>query len=182
MLTEIKKPEFDVEIEIAYATSNNFTNAPVYRAAKCFLHPEAAQKLQLACKFAAQIGYRFRIFDAYRPTEAQFKLWEHSPDPDFLANPNSGSPHSRGVAIDLTLVDANGKDLDMGTAFDEFDPKSYHSNPEIPAEAQKNRRILLGIMTAAGWDWYDNEWWHYQLHNPRSYKLLSDSEAGANMI
>lgn len=182
MLTEIKKPEFDVEIYIAYATNDNFTSKPVYAKQKCFLHPVAAEKLQTAIGYAAEIGYRFKIFDAYRPTEAQFKLWEHTPDPNFLANPNSGSPHSRGVAIDLTLIDIDGNELDMGTAFDEFDPKSYHSSKKISAEAQKNRRILLGIMTAAGWDWYDNEWWHYQLANPRAYRLLNDSESGANMM
>jgi D-alanyl-D-alanine dipeptidase len=185
MLTEITAPEFDVEIAIAYATANNFSGAPVYcgaNAAKCFLHPVAAAKLQTAIKYAAGMGLRFKIFDAYRPTEAQFKLWEHTPDPDFLANPHSGSPHSRGVAIDLTLIDANGKELDMGTAFDEFDPKSYHSNLQISAAAQKNRRIILGIMVAAGWDWYDNEWWHYQLPNPRAYRLLSDAEAGTKII
>lgn len=182
MLTEIKKPEFDVETYIAYATEDNFTGKPVYAKAKCFLHPEAAEKLGTAIKYAAEIGYRIRVFDAFRPSEAQFKLWEHSPDPDFLADPNKGSPHSRGVAIDLTLISADGKDLDMGTAFDEFDPKSYHSNTEISAEAQKNRKILLGIMTAAGWDWYDNEWWHYQLFNSRSYSLLGDVEGGANMM
>jgi len=185
MLTEITKPEFDVEIEIAYATSNNFTNAPVYCGAagsKCFLHPVAAQKLQTAIKYAAGLGLRFKIFDAYRPTEAQFKLWEYTPDPNFLANPHSGSPHSRGVAIDLTLIDAQGTELDMGTAFDEFDPKSYHSNLIISAAAQKNRRIILGIMVASGWDWYDNEWWHYQLPNPRAYKLLSDYEAGTEIM
>ena len=182
MLTEICKPQFDVETYIAYATADNFTDKPVYARAACFLHSEAAEKLQTAIKYAAQIGYRFKVFDAYRPTEAQFKLWEHSPDPDFLANPNSGSPHSRGVAIDLTLIDESGAELDMGTKFDEFDPKSYHSNTEISAQAQKNRRTLLGIMTAAGWDWIDNEWWHYQLFNPRSYRLLDDAESGANMM
>lgn len=182
MLTEIKKPEFDVEIYIAYATEDNFTGKPVYAKPKCFLHPEAAEKLQIAIKYAAQLGYRIKVFDAFRPSEAQFKLWDHSPDPDFLADPTKGSPHSRGVAIDLTLIDKNDKELDMGTPFDEFDPKSYHSYIGFSAEVQKNRRILLGIMTAAGWDWYDNEWWHYQLFNPRSYSLLGDSESGANMM
>lgn len=182
MLIEITKSEFDVEIDIAYATTNNFTGAPVYSAHKCFLHPVAVEKLKIAIKYAAGMGYRFKLFDGYRPTEAQFKLWEHTPDPSFLANPYSGSPHSRGVAIDLTLIDENDKELDMGTAFDEFDPKSFHSETNISADAQKNRRILLGIMIAAGWDWYDNEWWHYQLPNPRAYRLLSDTEAGTNMM
>lgn len=185
MLTELKKPEFDVEIDIAYATPNNFTGAPVYcpsAAKRCFLHPEAAACLQKAISYAAALGLRFKIFDAYRPTEAQFKLWEHTPDPNFLAPPERGSAHSRGVAIDLNLIDATGAELDMGTEFDAFTPRSYHSNLEISASAQKNRRILLGIMVAAGWDWYDHEWWHYQLPNPRSYELLSDKQAGTKIM
>lgn len=182
MLKEIAKPEFDVELEIAYATSDNITGKPVYGAAKCYLHVEAAAKLKKAIEYAAGLGYRIKIFDAYRPTEAQWKLWEHSPNPDFLANPETGSPHSRGVAIDLTLIDKNGNELDMGTGFDAFTHKSYHSSMEVSAQAQQNRRILLGIMTAAGWDWYENEWWHYQLFNPRAYPLLSDEQAKAEMM
>lgn len=182
MLVRIEKPEFDVELEIAYASGNNFTGKPVYKVAKAYLHSEAAKLLEKAINYAGELGYRIKVFDAYRPREAQFKLWEHTPDPNFLANPETGSPHSRGVAIDLTLIDENGEELDMGTGFDDFTEKSYHSNTEISAEAQKNRRILLGIMTAAGWDWYDNEWWHYQLFNPRAYPLLNDSDSETEMM
>ena len=70
----------------------------------------------------------------------------------------------------------------MGTAFDAFTPLSYHGNRDISAVAQRNRALLLGIMTAAGWDFYRNEWWHYQLFNPRRYPLLSDSAANTNMM
>ena len=182
MLIKITEEEYNIELEIAYATSNNITGRPIYKKAECYLHVEAAKLLKKAISYAAGLGYRIKIFDAYRPTEAQFVLWEDNPDPKFLSNPHTGSPHSRGVAIDLTLIDSDGNELDMGTGFDDFTPKSYHSNTEISSEAQQNRRILLGIMTAAGWDWYDNEWWHYQLFNPRAYPLLSDSESGANLI
>ena len=181
-LVRITRPEFDVEIDLRYATNNNFTRAPVYKSQNCYLHNTAATALRETIKLAAGMGYRVKIFDAYRPTEAQFKLWEHTPDPNFLANPVSGSPHSRGVAIDLTLIDKSGQELDMGTEFDAFTPKSYHGNIEISPEAQKKRRILLGIMTASGWDWYENEWWHYQLPNPRGYRLWSDKDAGTGLI
>lgn len=181
-LVKIAKPEFDCEIYLAYATADNFTGKPVYAAHNCYLHEVAAKHLQETIKFARGMGYGIKVFDAYRPTEIQWKLWEHTPDPDFLANPASGSPHSRGVAIDLTLTDSNGQELDMGTAFDEFDPKSYHSDISVSEQAQRNRRMLLGIMTAAGWDNYNNEWWHYQLFNPRGYRLLSDAEAKTGLV
>lgn len=182
-LVEIKQPEFDIEIDIRYATSNNFTGAPVYKASKCLLFTEAAEKFAKAVKIAASLGLRFKVFDAFRPSEAQFKLWEHTPDPNFLADPTKGSPHSRGVAIDLTLIDKAGNELDMGTEFDAFTPLSYHAVTEgISVQAQTNRLILMGIMTASGWDFYRNEWWHYQLFNSKSYTLISDADAGTEMM
>ena len=181
MLVEITPKEYDVVIELAYATTNNFTGKPVYKANDCYLHPEAADLLKKAVVLAGSAGYKIKILDAFRPTEAQFKLWEHTPDPSFLANPHTGSPHSRGVAIDLTLL-KNGTELDMGTAFDDFTPASYHPDISISAQAQINRKILLGIMTAAGWDFYQNEWWHYQMFNPRAYRLYSDAELGLGLM
>lgn len=181
-LVAITPDKYDADIDIKYATRDNFTGKPVYKAAKCFLHPEAAEKFQKAIELAKPLGYRFRVFDAYRPAEAQWKLWEHSPDPEFLADPAKGSPHSRGVAIDLTLIDSNGDQLDMGTKFDEFSPLSHHGRTDISAQAQKNRILLMGIMTAAGWDFYRNEWWHYQLFNSRNYTLLNDKDAGTEMM
>ncbi len=181
-LVEIIPPAFDVQHEIAYATANNFTGKPVYSRVACFLHPEAAECLQKAIGYAKELGLGVKIFDAYRPTEAQWKLWEHTPDPDFLAHPERGSPHSRGVAVDLTLLDADGIELDMGTGFDEFSPKSHHGAADVSADAQRNRHILMGIMTSAGWDFFRNEWWHYQLFNSREYTLYSDVEAGTNMM
>lgn len=176
MLVEIKPPKFDVELDIAYASTKNFTGQKVYEKPHCFLHEVAAKHLLESIEHAKACGYRLKIFDGFRPKEAQQKLWDHSPDPVFLSHPEKGSPHSRGVAIDLTLLDKNGNELDMGTGFDDFTPKSYHSSKEISETAQKNRKILLGIMTASGWDFYNNEWWHYQLFNPRGYPLLSDNK------
>jgi D-alanyl-D-alanine dipeptidase len=174
-LVEIAAPAFDVDIFIAYATDQNFTGKPVYARPGCYLHPDAAACLQSAIGLARAIGLRFKIFDAFRPSEAQWVLWNHTPDPDFLADPRRGSPHSMGVAVDLTLIDADGKELDMGTAFDAFTPLSHHGVLDISPEAQRNRALLLGIMTSAGWDFFRNEWWHYQLFKPRDrYEVLSD--------
>jgi D-alanyl-D-alanine dipeptidase len=173
-LVEIDAKGFGVEIDIVYASPNNFTGKPVYARPGCYLHPDAGAALTRAAGLAAALGLKLRIFDAFRPTEAQFKLWAHTPDPEFLADPKSGSPHSRGVAVDLTLVDSRGEALDMGTGFDAFTPKSHHGSRDISAGAQKNRLVLLGLMTAAGWDFYRNEWWHYQLFRPRAYPLLGD--------
>ena len=174
-LTTITTDRFDVDIAQAYATSDNFTGAPIYSAAHCYLHADAGLLLQRAIGLAAALGYRFRIYDALRPSEAQWAMWRHTPDPVFLSDPRRGSPHSRGVAVDLTLIDAAGSALDMGTAFDAFTPLSFHGSLGVSQAAQRNRALLLGIMTAAGWDCYLKEWWHYQLFAPRQYPLLSDT-------
>ena len=182
MLIEILEETHGVEISIEYATANNFTGRPVYHRASCYLHPEAEGLLRNAVRIAEAFSLKLKIFDAFRPSEAQWILWNHTPDENFLANPHHGSPHSRGAAIDLTLVDLSGRTLDMGTQFDSFTTRSHHGNMEISEEAQHNRALLMGIMTTAGWDFYKNEWWHYQLFNARRLPLLSDSVLNASMM
>ncbi len=174
-LVEIRPPEFDVDLALAYATRDNFTGRPIYRRAAAYLHPEAAACLARAIELAAAQGLRLRIFDAFRPSEAQWALWRHRPDPEFIADPRRGSPHSRGVAVDLTLIDGAGRPLEMGTPFDDFSPASHHGAAGLSVSAQRNRALLLGLMSTAGWDFYRYEWWHYQLFDSRRFPLLSDS-------
>ncbi|HEU4825959.1 MAG TPA: M15 family metallopeptidase, partial [Dongiaceae bacterium] len=78
-----------------------------------------------------------------------------------------------GVALDLTLIDAHGRELDMGTDFDALTPRSHHGRTDLSPEAQRNRLLLLGLMTAAGFEFYTNEWWHYQLFGARSYPVVA---------
>ncbi len=181
-LVEITPQSHRVLVDLAYATPRNLTGKPVYRRALCYLHPEAAARLARAVELAAALGLRLKIFDAFRPSEAQWLLWNACPDPNFLADPRRGSPHSRGAAVDLTLIDAEGKELEMGTPFDAFTPLSHHGNTEVPVAAQRNRFLLLGLMSAAGWDFYGNEWWHYQLFNARQYPLLGDADLPQPMM
>ena len=184
-LVPITAATFDLDVALAYATADNFTGKPVYGAeAGCWLHADAARLLTRTVELARPLGLRLRVLDAFRPAEAQWVLWNHTPDPGFLADPRRGSPHSMGVAVDLELIDeTTGQPLDMGTAFDEFTPRSHHGNQDISAEAQRNRHLLMGIMTTAGWDFYRNEWWHYQLFNARArYPVLSDSVLGSESM
>ncbi|NQV47155.1 MAG: D-alanyl-D-alanine dipeptidase [Rhodospirillaceae bacterium] len=175
-LIEITPQSHNVDLQLRYATSDNFTGAPVYARPACYLHVEAEKLLTRAIDLAARQGWRFLIFDAFRPSEAQWKLWEHTPDPVFLADPAKGSPHSRGVAIDLTLLDAaTGVALEMGTDFDAFTAMAYHADTDVSPLAQENRYRLLGLMTAAGWDCYLKEWWHYQMFDSKSYGVLGDA-------
>lgn len=173
-----------LELALAYATADNVAGRPVYRQdAPALLHADAAAALARARDAAARLGLRLRIWDALRPSEAQWTFWRACPNPDLFADPRVGSPHSRGVAVDLTLVDgADGRPLDMGTGFDDPDPAAWHGSDAVSPGAQRNRALLLGIMTAAGWDFYGKEWWHYQLFGARSYPLWSDSALPARMM
>lgn len=184
MLVEITAQGFALDLDIVYATDRNFTGRPVYGRPACFLVEEAAIYLKRAVELAAPLGYRLKVFDGFRPAEAQWKLWNHTPNPDFIADPRRGSPHSMGAAVDLTLVDAaTGRELDMGTGFDDMRLISHHGVTEVSVEAQRNRHMLLGLMTAAGFDFFRNEWWHYQLFNARArYPVLTDAASGAHMM
>ncbi|OYZ38442.1 MAG: D-alanyl-D-alanine dipeptidase [Alphaproteobacteria bacterium 16-39-46] len=185
MLVEIKKNSPGIILEIAYATSGvlNFTKTPVYKNPFCFLHKTAAEKIHAIAARAQNLGFFLKIFDAFRPTEAQWKLWEFCPNPTFVADPKRGSAHSRGIAVDLTLVDGQTYDeLEMGTPFDDFTELSFHGNSDISPVAQKNRLLLLGLMTEGGFDFYAKEWWHYQLFEAQSYPLLSDKDAPHAMM
>jgi D-alanyl-D-alanine dipeptidase len=181
-MVEITRADFDVEIALAYATADNITGKPIYREPVCYLQETAAEKFRTAIGLAKPLGLRFKIFDAFRPSEAQWKLWDACPDPEFIADPRRGGPHNRGVAIDLTLIDQAGAELEMGTGFDDMRPLSHHARLDIPVEAQRNRFVLMGIMSAAGWDFYQNEWWHYQLFNARDYPLIDQSRLPKPMM
>jgi len=187
-LIEITPQTHEVIIDLRYATPNNFTRAKaaIYSDnARCYLHKDAEEKLSKAISRAQELGFKLKIFDAFRPIEAQTAMFKDTPNPEFLSPPETGSiPHCRGVAVDVTLVDDKGNELDMGTGFDEFSSRAHHANKEVSQEAQKNRKLLRNqIMMAAGWDDYKNEWWHYQLFNVREkYPALSDQDAGTNML
>lgn len=176
MLTKINPDNYNLILDLKYATTENFVKQKLYNKASLMLHDDASERLLIAADIANNLDMQLKIFDAFRPLKIQEYMWNKFQNNDFISNPNSGSiPHCRGIAVDLTLV-KNGNELDMGTPFDHFSEKSFHGNNSISITAQHNRLLLLGIMTQAGWDFYTNEWWHYQLFNPRSYEVIKDVE------
>jgi D-alanyl-D-alanine dipeptidase len=181
-LIPVTAADFDVEIALAYATPDNVTGKQIYRHADCYLHPEAARLLRRAVDLAKPLGLRFKIFDAYRPVEGQWALWNAFPDPEFVSDPRKGGIHTRGVAVDLTLIDRAGNELEMGTEFDSFAPQAHHGRTDITEQAQRNRFLLLGLMSAAGWDFYQNEWWHYQLFKSRDYPVVDQNSLPRPMM
>jgi D-alanyl-D-alanine dipeptidase len=163
-------------LDIRYATDDNLTGKPIYARPVALLLPQAAHLLRAAQRHAAALGLAIKVFDAYRPIEAQWALWNALPDARYVSDPRRGGVHPRGAAIDLTLLDAaTGQALDMGTGFDAVTEASAHASLAVPAAALRNRAVLLGLMTAAGWDCYGAEWWHYQLHDAAAYPPLCAS-------
>lgn len=177
-LVEITRASHGVEVDLVYATDRNFTGKPIYRAAHCLLLEPAEACLRKAIALAVGAGLNLKIFDAYRPPEAQQTLWEFLPDPTYVADLGLGSNHSRGTAIDLTLVDANGEELDMGTCFDAMTEASGHFYVNHPAHVQRNRLLLLGLMHAAGFAYIESEWWHYELPDSPQFPLIGDAHCG----
>lgn len=157
-------------IDIKYATTDNFVKEAVYPCGRCFLKPAAAKALMNVRDELKNEGYKLKLFDCYRPRPVQQKLWNKVPNPDYVAPPSEGSMHNRGVAIDLTLTDKFGKELDMGTPYDFFGPRAHHDYVELPDTVLGLREKLKSIMEIHGFSSIRTEWWHYSL-SKGSYPL-----------
>ena len=171
-LVSIAEATHDVLIDLIYASANNFTGQVIYEHPLCFLHPQAEAGLRRAVVAAREMGLKLKVLDAFRPQEAQEALWAVAPLPGYVADPKKGSNHTRGVAIDLTLVGADGKELDMGTPVDTMTDASHHFHAGHGAAVQINRARLLAIMLEAGFVYYTQEWWHYQLPDAHEFPLI----------
>ena len=153
----------DFAYDMCYATENNFLKAKVYDCAECYTRVKTAKALIEANKDFKQQGVKIKFFDCYRPNSVQYKMWEIVPNPQYVANPDKGSIHNKGGAVDITLVDMDGKELDMGTDFDYFGKRAYHDNVDLPHEILNNRKLLKETMEAHGFWSIRTEGWHYNL-------------------
>lgn len=154
-----------------YATDDNFLKSKVYDCAECFLRLKTVKALVIANEKFIKKGYRIKLFDCYRPLDIQKKMWSIVPNPNFVANPAKGSIHNKGGAVDITLVDSQGKELDMGTAFDFFGEKASHGYKNVSDVVKKNRNILKKGMMQAGFIPLESEWWHYNLKSALNDKV-----------
>lgn len=163
-----------LHIDLKYATADNITGAPIYREARCLLHTEAVTALAKSISIAQLAGLSLVVYDAYRPQQAQAILWNACPDPQYVVDVAIGSNHSRGTAIDVTLMDDRGHLLDMGAGFDEMHDRSHAWHPSVPPAAQRNRLLLNAIMFGGGFVGINSEWWHFELPDAARYPLLDD--------
>jgi D-alanyl-D-alanine dipeptidase len=159
----LKEYSQDFVYDMKYATEDNFLKAKVYDCAECLLRLKTVQALVAANEDFIKKGFKIKLFDCYRPLSIQNRMWEIVPNPKYVADPKKGSIHNRGGAVDISLVDANGKELDMGTPFDFFGIQASHNYSKLSKEVKDNRKLLKKIMIKNGFNSFDSEWWHYNL-------------------
>jgi D-alanyl-D-alanine dipeptidase len=151
-----------VKVDIKYATKDNFTKKQIYPCGKCYLRAPAAQAIKKANEILKKkYNYSLKMFDCYRPRPAQQRLWDAVPNADYVTPPSKGSMHNRGLAVDLTIVDDNGKDLDMGTPYDFFGIEAHTDNMSLPKKVLENRKLLTSVMKEVGFNGIRTEWWHF---------------------
>ena len=158
----LKDLSADFVYELKYATPDNFLKQAVYDCGECYLRKSTAEALVKANEAFKQLGYRIKLFDCYRPLSVQKKMWKILPGTHYVANPAKGSKHNRGAAVDLTLVDAQGKELNMGTPFDFFGKEAHHTYTEHPKEVLENRKLLKETLNKYNFKSIYSEWWHYE--------------------
>lgn len=162
-------------LDLRYATDNNFVDHVIYECGRCFLRPDVARQLKLVNRQLQEKGYQLKLFDCYRPLEVQWELWNEVPDPRYVADPREGSMHNRGMAVDLTIVNNSGEELDMGTGFDHFGQKAYHSyTSKLSKEVRNNRELLKNSMEAAGFQPITTEWWHYSYQGEKFWPVFEE--------
>lgn len=170
-----------VEIDVRYATDNNFLGENIYQGFnRALLHPEAFEQFKLANKKLREIkpGWNFLVFDALRPRSMQRRLFakvRSTPEKIYVMDPDLGSVHNFGFAIDLSCVDANGNEVDMGTGFDAFVKLAHPAledeflmSGELSEKQLENRIVLRTSMAAGGYTGIGHEWWHFNGH-PTDY-------------
>jgi len=160
-------------LDIRYASTNNFTHQVIYTQAECYIHKDLVEPLQKVIANLAKQNLRLKFYDCYRPVAAQFKLWEIVPDDRYVANPyTTGSNHNRGIALDITLVDAQGQELAMPTPYDTFSEAAHTTYMNLPEPILANRTLFHNIMQAEGFKPHAFEWWHFDLGDPKDYLLI----------
>lgn len=163
----------DFVFDMKYATPDNFLKQAVYDCGECYLRKSTAKALVKANEEFKSLGYRIKLFDCYRPLSVQKKMWKILPGTHYVANPAKGSKHNRGATVDLTLVDAQGKELDMGTPFDFFGKKAHHTCTTLPKKVLENRKLLKDVLNKYNFKSIFSEWWHYE-YRPEMQSKVED--------
>ncbi|MEM7589705.1 MAG: D-alanyl-D-alanine dipeptidase [Myxococcota bacterium] len=179
-LVDISQRDSSILLDIRYATSNNIIGRPLYKKSVCYMHCHTADALIRVQAMLKQQNLGLKIFDAYRPFAAQKALWEAVPDPRYVADPTQGGRHTRGTAVDLTLVDALGQELEMPSGFDELNHKAHRDYQGAGMRALSNRETLERAMQKHGFVPFATEWWHFDLQGWETYPPIDEKSLAAH--
>lgn len=170
-LVDVVASDPRIRTRVVYATTDNFVGEKLYPVARVLLRASAMERLSRVQDQLEQEGLGLMVFDGYRPWSVTKRMWDVIGDPDFVADPSKGSRHNRGMAVDLTLVDAKGTPLPMPTQFDAFVAEA-RSDAEVLEPMRANRDRLIDAMAAEGFRVLSSEWWHFDLDGWRERGLL----------
>lgn len=164
-----------IVLDVRYATDNNFTHHVLYPHPAAWLRVKPAEALKKVQDELAKKGLGLKVYDAYRPFTVTCSLWRYTTDRRYTASPRKGSHHNRGLAVDITIIDLKtGKELPMGTGYDNFTDSAHHAFTKLPADVLANRRLLKGLMWKHGFNFIPTEWWHYHWRD-KNYDVVDMS-------
>ena len=171
-IADIKDTNPRIIVDMKYATEDNFAKKRLYDSNTCFLRKSTASKLDAVQRKLERMNLGLKVWDCYRPLAVQRIFWAILPDERYVANPEKGSRHNRASAVDVTLVDSQGKELQMPTGFDDFSPRAGHHYQDLPDQAIGNRELLKDLMEKAGFIPLSDEWWHYDDENWMQFDVM----------
>ncbi|MSR31606.1 MAG: serine hydrolase [Gemmataceae bacterium] len=175
-LADLEKVNPSFRFDIRYAGKNNFLSTPFYTSARAFLQRPAADALNRVQEQLKSQGFGLLIFDAYRPWHVTKMFWEAAEEKyhGFVADPEKGSRHNRGCAVDLTLYDLKtGKPVEMPSGYDEFSDRAYPLYPGGKQRQRHLRDLLRAAMESQGFTVYEGEWWHFDFQGWKEYPILN---------
>jgi D-alanyl-D-alanine dipeptidase len=171
-LVDIHEINPHIVIDLKYATFDNFVHEPVDSFQRCLLLEHVAWKLNEVQKELESMGLGLKIWDGFRSMKAQEKFWKICPDERYVSNPKKGGRHTRGTAIDVTIVTKDGQELLMPTGFDDFSLRAHRLFQDCSEERIQNRKLLECVMQKHGFIGLNTEWWHFDDENWKQYPPL----------
>jgi zinc D-Ala-D-Ala dipeptidase len=166
----------DIVVSLSYSRAQNAFRKRLYRSNTALLRRPVAQRLARVQRRLRRQRLGLMVWDAYRPRSLQLVMWRARPDArsHYLANPRRSSNHSRGAAVDVTLVDRRGRPLKMPTPHDEFSPRAHRGAARgVTPLARKNSRVLERAMRAEGFRPNPYEWWHFSAPDWQRYPVAN---------
>ena len=170
---EIITTDNNIIIDLKYGTEDNFMHQKFYTCQRCFLKNKVVDAILNANEDLCEMGYKLKLYDCYRPLSVQKAMWKHTPNASYVAPPWKGSMHNRGLAVDLTLTDLNGNEINMGTPYDDFTRKAHMDNYSHSKDILEARQLLKKIMKKHNLHGIRTEWWHYSYREKSTVKAYN---------